>query len=125
RPEQIALAGEGTGAVMIPDFRFVYDGIASMLGVLSMLAGRGGTLSQIVDSYPPYCILKGEVPLVTQRIPALLMNLRERFPGGPRQHQPRRARGGAGPVFPCAREPARAGGARHLRTARKPAGTVI
>ena len=31
RPEQIALAGEGTGAVMMPHFRFVYDGIASML----------------------------------------------------------------------------------------------
>src|SRR5439155_19093076 len=31
RPEQIALAGEGTGAVMMPQFRFVYDGIASML----------------------------------------------------------------------------------------------
>jgi phosphomannomutase len=37
RPEQIAVAGEGTGAVMMPGFRFVYDGIASMLAVLSMM----------------------------------------------------------------------------------------
>ncbi len=41
RPEQVALAGEGTGAVMMPRFRFVYDGIASMLAVLSMMRERG------------------------------------------------------------------------------------
>ena len=44
RPEQIALAGEGTGAVMMPQFRFVYDGIASMLAVLSMMRERGRKL---------------------------------------------------------------------------------
>ncbi len=82
RPEQIALAGEGTGAVMMPRFRFVYDGIASMLAVLSMMAERGDTLSGILGGYPRYSILKGEVPLVSQRIPALLSELRERFPDG-------------------------------------------
>ncbi len=82
RPEQIALAGEGTGAIMMPQFRFVYDGIASMLAVLSMLHESGQTLSQILGSYPKYSILKGQVPLVTQRIPALLMDLRERFRDG-------------------------------------------
>ena len=82
RPEQIALAGEGTGAVMMPQFRFVYDGIASMLAVLSMLYESGRTLSQTLAAYPKYSILKGEVPLVTQRIPALLMDLRERYADG-------------------------------------------
>jgi len=78
RPEQIAVAGEGTGAVMMPQFRFIYDGIASMLGILTMMRERGKKLSEIVESYPRYSMLKGEVPLVTQRIPALLMELRER-----------------------------------------------
>jgi len=82
RPEQIALAGEGTGAVMMPQFRFVYDGIASMLAILSMLHESGRTLSQILAAYPQYSILKGQVPLVTQRIPALLMDLRERYADG-------------------------------------------
>src|SRR5579863_585375 len=80
RPEEIAIAGEGTGAVMMPRFRFVYDGIASMLAVLSMMAERGDTLSGILGGYPRYSILKGEVPLVSQHIPALLSELRERFP---------------------------------------------
>jgi phosphomannomutase len=82
RPEQIALAGEGTGAVMMPQFRFVYDGIASMLAVVSMLRERGRPLSRVLGDYPRYSILKGQVPLVTQRVPALLMHLRERYRDG-------------------------------------------
>jgi phosphomannomutase len=82
RPEQIAVAGEGTGAVMMPQFRFVYDGIASMLAVLSMMSGTGRKLSEIVASYPRYCILKGEVPLVTQQVPALLVDLQQRYSNG-------------------------------------------
>jgi phosphomannomutase len=82
RPEQIAAAGEGTGAVMMPQFRFVYDGIASMFTILSMMRDRGAKLSEIVASYPKYSILKGEVPLVSQRVPALLTELRERNADG-------------------------------------------
>ncbi|MFN0168094.1 MAG: hypothetical protein ACKV22_16845 [Bryobacteraceae bacterium] len=79
RQEQIALAGEGTGAVMMPQFRFVYDGIASMLGVLTMMREHGLPLSRLVARYPRYSILKGGVPLVSQRVPALLMALRDRY----------------------------------------------
>lgn len=82
RPEQIALAGEGTGAVMMPQFRFVYDGIASMLAVLSMMLDKGRKLSEILGEYPRYSILKGQLPLVTQRIPALLAELKERYQDG-------------------------------------------
>jgi phosphomannomutase len=82
RPEQIAVAGEGTGAVMMPQFRFVYDGIASMFTVLSMMKESGRRLSEILAGYPRYEILKGQAPLATQRIPALLMLLRERYSGG-------------------------------------------
>jgi len=82
RPEQIAIAGEGTGAVMMPQFRFVYDGIASMLGILSMVAERRCSLSGLLAGYPRYSILKGQVPLVSQRVPALLMELQQRYSDG-------------------------------------------
>ena len=82
RPEQIALAGEGTGAVMMPQFRFIYDGIASMLAILSMMREREQPLTRILAGYPRYSILKGQVSLATQRIPALLMELRERYADG-------------------------------------------
>jgi phosphomannomutase len=81
-PEQIAIAGEGTGAVMMPRFRFIYDGIASMLGILSMMAERGRKLSEIIADYPRYSIIKGQLPLVSQRIPALFMDLQRRYRDG-------------------------------------------
>ena len=82
RPEQVAVAGEGTGAVMMPRFRFVYDGIASMLSILTLMRERGLPLSAIVNGYPPYTILKGEVPLSSPRVPKLLADLREQYTEG-------------------------------------------
>lgn len=81
-PDQVAIAGEGTGAVMMPRFRFIYDGIASMLGVLTMMADRGQTLSEIVQGYPKYSILKGQVPLQAHRIPAMLAQLQRKYSDG-------------------------------------------
>jgi phosphomannomutase len=80
RPEQIAIAGEGTGAVMMPQFRFIYDGIASMLAILSMMRRRDQSLGSILASYPKYSILKGEIPLETHRIPQMLDELELRYP---------------------------------------------
>ena len=82
RPEHVALAGEGTGAIMMPQFRFIYDGIASMLAVLSMMHERGRRLSEIVDAYPRYSILKGQVQLVSRRVPEFLEQLRDTYADG-------------------------------------------
>ena len=82
RRDQIALAGEGTGAVMMPQFEFIYDGIASMLGILSLLTETGRTLTEIIESYPVYRMLKAEVPLTSPRIPELMMNLQREHASG-------------------------------------------
>lgn len=79
RPDQIAVAGEGTGAVMLPEFRFVYDGIAAMLMILTIMARRQQTLHEIVAGFPRYEMLKGEVPLKQMRIPQLYSELRDAF----------------------------------------------
>lgn len=79
RPEQVALAGEGTGAVMMPQFRFVYDGIASMLAILTMMRERGQPLSRILSSYPQFHLVKLELPLTTNQIPALFTRVRQHF----------------------------------------------
>ncbi|MDX2181113.1 MAG: hypothetical protein SFV18_16075 [Bryobacteraceae bacterium] len=78
-PGQIALAGEGTGAVMIPKFRFVYDGIATMLTLLEMLAARGEPFSAIAQALPRYEMLKEEIPLARRRIPQMLETLGDKF----------------------------------------------
>jgi phosphomannomutase len=82
RPEHIALAGEGTGAVMLPRFRFIYDGITSMLGILSMMARRGQPLSAMLAGYPRYSMIKGQAALISRSVPALLMQLQQDYGGG-------------------------------------------
>jgi phosphomannomutase len=79
-PEKVAIAGEGTGAVMMPQFRFVYDGIASMLAILTMMHRRSQTLGSILAAYPQYSILKGEVPLESHRIPQMMDDIESRYP---------------------------------------------
>ena len=49
RSDQVAVAGEGTGAVMMSQFEFVYDGIASMLAIISLMVERGRPLSEVLD----------------------------------------------------------------------------
>ncbi len=82
RSDQIALAGEGTGAVMMPQFEFVYDGIASMLAILSLMVERGIGLDEILAKYPRYYMRKAEAPLTSPRIPELLANLRKQYSDG-------------------------------------------
>ena len=129
RPEQVAVAGEGTGAVMMPRFRFVYDGIASMLAVLSLMRERGQSLSSIVDGYPSYTMLKGEVPLVVAagagaaRGAARALHERRRAGEGERRGRP--PRGLARPLVPRSRQPDRADRPRDLRAARRVARAAL
>lgn len=81
-PEDVALAGEGTGAVMFPQFRFVYDGIATMMTLLEMSAARARPFHEMLDDYAVYRMQKAEVPLQRRRIPQLFDALLEKFPGG-------------------------------------------
>lgn len=82
KAEAIAVAGEGTGAVMMPQFEFVYDGIASMLAIVSMMQQRNQKLSAILSDYPRFYMLKGSVPLSARRIPTLLAALKSRYADG-------------------------------------------
>lgn len=76
-PERIAIAGEGTGAVMLPEFRFVYDGIASLLALASRICSEGRTLKQILAAMPSYDMCKAEVQLDAKRIPELMAKIEE------------------------------------------------
>jgi phosphomannomutase len=82
KPQEVALAGEGTGAVMLPCFQFVYDGIASMLAILSMMHERKQPLGTILAGYPCFRMMKAEWPLASTSVPDLLMDLQKRFSGG-------------------------------------------
>jgi len=82
--EKIAIAGEGTGAVMLPEFRFVYDGMASLLALASLIVNRESTLRKLLLAWPGYDMRKLEVALDSKKIPSLMMRLEERYGKFPR-----------------------------------------
>lgn len=85
--DQVAVAGEGTGAVMMPQFPYVYDGIAAMLRILERMERRGEPLSELIAGYPAYTILKGKIPVRTRFIPDLFDELEQRWPEARRNRQ--------------------------------------
>jgi phosphomannomutase len=79
--EKIAIAGEGTGAVMLPEFRFVYDGIASLLALASHLKTERMSLKRMVAGLPRYDMRKVEVKLEAKRIPEMMTHLEDHWAG--------------------------------------------
>ncbi len=77
--EKIAIAGEGTGAVMLPEFRFVYDGIASLLALASHLKHEGSSLKRLIGGLPRYDMRKVEVKLDAKRIPEMMTHLEDHW----------------------------------------------
>jgi len=79
--ERIAIAGEGTGAVMLPEFRFVYDGMASLLALASHLKEERVSLKKLLLTLPKYDMRKVEVKLDAKRIPELMTHLEDHWSG--------------------------------------------
>ena len=79
--EGIAIAGEGTGAVMLPEFRFVYDGIASLLALAGHLKKEKSSLKGVLAKMPRYDMRKVEVKLQAKRIPELMTHLEDHWSG--------------------------------------------
>jgi phosphomannomutase len=85
--ERIAVAGEGTGAVMLPEFRFVYDGVASLLAIASEMVEQSLSLNQLLAGLPRYDMRKAEVAFEAKRIPQLLTQLEDDYAGARRTTQ--------------------------------------
>ncbi len=85
--ERIAIAGEGTGAVMLPEFRFVYDGIASLLALASHMHKERASLKKLLAGMPRYDMRKAEVELEAKRIPELMTELEEQYEGASKDTQ--------------------------------------
>ncbi len=77
--EKIAVAGEGTGAVMLPEFRFVYDGIASLLALVGHLKQEKCSLKEMLAGLPRYDMRKIEVALDAKRIPEMMTKLEDEW----------------------------------------------
>jgi len=77
--EKIILIGEGTGAIMFPRLGMAFDGLATLLYLLSLLAERKKKLSEMVAALPPYVMRKAKVSLSLGGICSFMTDLRAKY----------------------------------------------
>lgn len=73
------IGGEGNGGVIYPRINFARDSLVGMALTLHLLAESGKSVSQLVETFPRYSIVKEKMECSSQRIPGVLRMLRQEY----------------------------------------------
>jgi phosphomannomutase len=79
RQQNAIIGGEGNGGVIYPRINFARDSLVGMALVLHLLAESGQTVSQLLDQFPRYTIVKEKMVCPSEKIPAVLRMLRQEY----------------------------------------------
>lgn len=79
RQHEALLGGEGNGGIIRRDITQIRDSITGMALILEMLAQRKQSLSEVVNSFPSYAILKRKVDVNAELVDALIPKLSAAF----------------------------------------------
>ncbi|MFN2513337.1 MAG: phosphoglucosamine mutase [Pyrinomonadaceae bacterium] len=77
--QNAVIGGEGNGGVIYPRINFARDSLVGMALVLHLLAESGKTVTQLLQRFPRYSIVKEKMVCPSQRIPAVLKMVRQKF----------------------------------------------
>jgi phosphomannomutase len=78
------IGGEGNGGVIYPESHYGRDALVGIALFLTHLARRGGTISEMRNSYPAYFISKNKITLTPEMdIDALLLQVEKKYKGQP------------------------------------------
>lgn len=77
--QNAVIGGEGNGGVIYPRINFARDSLVGMALVLHLLAESGKTVSQLLDQFPRYSIVKEKMVCPSEKIPAILRMLRQEY----------------------------------------------
>src|SRR5687768_1886953 len=73
------IGGEGNGGVIYPRINFARDSLVGMALVLHLLAESGKTVSQLMDQFPRYSVVKEKMVCPSEKIPGVLRMLRHEY----------------------------------------------
>ena len=73
------IGGEGNGGVIYPRINFGRDSLVGMALVLHLLASSGKSVSELLETFPRYSIVKEKMECSSQRIPGVLRMLRQEY----------------------------------------------
>jgi phosphomannomutase len=82
--ENAVIGGEGNGGVIYPRINFARDSLVGMALVLRLLAETGQTITELVDSFPRFSMIKEKLVCPSNKISAVLRMLRHDYAGYPR-----------------------------------------
>jgi phosphomannomutase len=77
--QNAVIGGEGNGGVIYPRINFARDSLVGMALVLHLLADSGKTISQLLDQFPRYTVVKEKMACPSEKIPAILKMLRQEY----------------------------------------------
>jgi phosphomannomutase len=77
--QNAVIGGEGNGGVIYPRINFARDSLVGMALVLHLLADSGKTITQLVDQFPRYTVVKEKMICPSAKIPAVLKMLRQEY----------------------------------------------
>jgi phosphomannomutase len=77
--QNAVIGGEGNGGVIYPRINFARDSLVGMALVLHLLADSRKTVSQLLDEFPRYTVVKEKMVCPSEKIPAVLRMLRQEY----------------------------------------------
>lgn len=77
--QNAVIGGEGNGGVIYPHLNFARDSLVGMSLILHLLADTGETISDLVNSLPRFTMIKEKVVCPSDKISAVLKNIRKEY----------------------------------------------
>ena len=81
--QNAVIGGEGNGGVIYPRINFARDSLVGMALILHLLAETGQTITELVNSFPRFSLIKEKLVCPSQKISAVLRMLRGEYAGYP------------------------------------------
>jgi phosphomannomutase len=77
------IGGEGNGGVIYPRINFARDSLVGMALVLHLMAESGRTITELVNSFPQFSVIKEKLACPSHKISAVLRMLRDEYAAYP------------------------------------------
>src|SRR5258705_5233934 len=77
--ENAVIGGEGNGGVIYPRINFARDSLVGMALVLHLLAETGQTITELINSFPRFWVIKEKLLCPSHKISAVLPMLRHEY----------------------------------------------
>ncbi|HEV2826231.1 MAG TPA: phosphoglucosamine mutase [Pyrinomonadaceae bacterium] len=81
--QNAVIGGEGNGGVIYPRINFARDSLTGMALILHLLAETGETISELVNSFPRFSLIKERLACPSDKISVVLRMLRREYANYP------------------------------------------